>query len=140
MALMNVNPTRMELTRLKKRLKTAVRGHKLLKDKRDEMMRRFVQLIRENAKLREAVEKELSRALGEFALCRGFMEPEMLEQAVMYPARTVSLEVGKAQHHVCGRAEDRGAGRRAGAAPMVWRRPPPNWTAQSRGWRKSCPK
>ena len=46
MALMNVNPTRMELTRLKKRLKTAVRGHKLLKDKRDEMMRRFVQLIR----------------------------------------------------------------------------------------------
>ena len=95
MALMNVNPTRMELTRLKKCLKTAVRGHKLLKDKRDEMMRRFVQLIRENAKLREAVEKELSRALGEFALCRGFMEPEALEQAVMYPARTISLEVGR---------------------------------------------
>ena len=94
MALLNVNPTRMELTRLKRRLKTAVRGHKLLKDKRDEMMRRFVLLIRENAKLRERVEKELSRALGEFALCRGLMEPEALEEAVMYPARTVELTVG----------------------------------------------
>ncbi|NLD59404.1 MAG: V-type ATP synthase subunit D [Clostridiales bacterium] len=94
MALLNVNPTRMELTRLKRRLKTAVRGHKLLKDKRDEMMRRFVLLIRENAKLRERVEGELSRALGEFALCRGLMEPEALEEAVMYPARTVKLEVG----------------------------------------------
>ena len=60
MALMNVNPTRMELTRLKNRLKTAVRGHKLLKDKRDEMMRRFVLLIRENARLRQEVEKKLS--------------------------------------------------------------------------------
>lgn len=57
MALMNVNPTRMELTRLKRRLKTAARGHKLLKDKRDEMMRRFVLLVRENAKLREQVER-----------------------------------------------------------------------------------
>ncbi|OPZ67087.1 MAG: V-type sodium ATPase subunit D [Firmicutes bacterium ADurb.Bin467] len=94
MALLNVNPTRMELTRLKRRLKTAVRGHKLLKDKRDEMMRRIVLLIRENAKLRERVEGELSRALGEFALCRGLMEPEALEEAVMYPARTVKLEVG----------------------------------------------
>ena len=76
MALMNVNPTRMELTRLKRRLKTATRGHKLLKDKRDEMMRRFVLLVRENAKLREQVEKALSEALREFALCGGVMEPE----------------------------------------------------------------
>ena len=74
MALMNVNPTRMELTRLKNRLKTAVRGHKLLKDKRDEMMRRFVLLIRENARLRQEVVQKLSGALGEFALCRGLME------------------------------------------------------------------
>ena len=56
MALMNINPTRMELTRLKNRLKTAVRGHKLLQDKRDEMMRRFVLLIRENQRLRLRVE------------------------------------------------------------------------------------
>ena len=95
MALMNVNPTRMELTRLKRRLKTATRGHKLLKDKRDEMMRRFVLLVRENAKLREQVEKALSEALREFALCGGVMEPEMLEEAVLYPARTVDLVIGK---------------------------------------------
>jgi V/A-type H+-transporting ATPase subunit D len=95
MALMNVNPTRMELTRLKRRLKTATRGHKLLKDKRDEMMRRFVLLVRENARLREQVEKELSVALGEFSLCRGVMEPAMLEEALMYPARSVDLTIGK---------------------------------------------
>ena len=95
MAVMNVNPTRMELTRLKRRLKTAVRGHKLLKDKRDEMMRRFILLIRENAKLRQQVEAALAQALGQFALCRGLMEPEALEEAVMYPARTASLSVGR---------------------------------------------
>ncbi|MGI6173443.1 MAG: V-type ATP synthase subunit D [Christensenellales bacterium] len=95
MALIRVNPTRMELTRLKKRLKTAVRGHKLLKDKRDEMMRRFVLLVRENAKLRTEVEKSLSSALAEFALCSGVMEPAMLEEAVLYPARTSEIVVGR---------------------------------------------
>ena len=62
MAVMNVNPTRMELTRLKKRLVTAVRGHKLLKDKRDELMRRFLDLIRENKALREQVEAGIREA------------------------------------------------------------------------------
>ena len=62
MARINVNPTRMELTRLKKRLAMAVRGHKLLKDKRDEMMRQFVGLVRENAALRERVEAALRQA------------------------------------------------------------------------------
>ncbi|MEF9894242.1 MAG: V-type ATP synthase subunit D [Clostridia bacterium] len=95
MALMNVNPTRMELTTLKRRLKTATRGHKLLKDKRDEMMRRFVLLVRENAKLREQVEGALSAALAEFALCAGVMEPEALEEAVLYPARTVDITIGR---------------------------------------------
>lgn len=50
MAILNVNPTRMELTRLKKRLTTARRGHKLLKDKRDELMRQFLEAVRENKK------------------------------------------------------------------------------------------
>ncbi|MDO4547118.1 MAG: V-type ATP synthase subunit D [Clostridia bacterium] len=95
MALLNVNPTRMELTTLKRRLKTATRGHKLLKDKRDEMMRRFVILVRENARLRMEVEKALSEALGEFALCSGVMEPEALEEAVLYPARSAKLNIGK---------------------------------------------
>lgn len=95
MALMRVNPTRMELTRLKRRLKTAARGHKLLKDKRDEMMRQFVLLVRKNAQLREEVERQLSGALSEFALCRGVMEPAMLEEALLYPARSVELTIGK---------------------------------------------
>ena len=55
MARINVNPTRMELKKLKARLKTAVRGHKLLKDKTDEMVRRFSVIIRENKKVREDV-------------------------------------------------------------------------------------
>ena len=57
MAIMNVNPTRMQLTKLKKQLTTAVRGHKLLKDKRDELMRQFLDLVRENSELREKIEK-----------------------------------------------------------------------------------
>ncbi|MGN0742514.1 MAG: V-type ATP synthase subunit D [Candidatus Fimadaptatus sp.] len=91
---LRVNPTRMELTRLKRRLKTATRGHKLLKDKRDEMMRRFVLLIRENQRLRLRVEEKLGLALGEFALCRGSMDASMLEQALLYPVRTADVEVG----------------------------------------------
>lgn len=55
---LNVNPTRMELTRLKKQLTTATRGHKLLKDKQDELMRQFILLIRKNNELRQAIEKE----------------------------------------------------------------------------------
>ena len=62
MAVLNVNPTRMELTRLKKQLSTAVRGHKLLKDKRDELMRQFLDLVRENKELREKVEKGILNA------------------------------------------------------------------------------
>ena len=55
-------PTRMELTRLKRKLATAVKGHKLLKDKRDELMRQFLDLVRENKILRERVEEAMKRA------------------------------------------------------------------------------
>ncbi|MDR3051687.1 MAG: V-type ATP synthase subunit D [Oscillospiraceae bacterium] len=94
MALIQVNPTRMELTRLKKRLMTARRGHKLLKDKRDEMVRRFITLIQENRRLRTDVERELTAAFSQFALARAVMEPEALEEAVLYPARSVALRLG----------------------------------------------
>jgi H(+)-transporting ATP synthase subunit D len=95
MAVMRVNPTRMELTRLKKRLAIAVRGHKLLKDKRDEMIRRFIELVRRNKELREQVEKELNQALGDFLMARAVMSTEVLEEAVMYPTRQVELKISK---------------------------------------------
>ena len=95
MAQARINPTRMELSRLKKRLTTAVRGHKLLKDKRDEMVRQFVLLARENKALREKVERALSEALHDFLLASAVMSSENMETALMYPAREVSLRLGK---------------------------------------------
>lgn len=93
MATLKVNPTRMELTKLKKRLKTASRGHKLLKDKRDEMIRQFVELIRQNRTLRIEVEKLLAEAQANFVLSRAVMGAEALEEALMYPSRTIALEI-----------------------------------------------
>ena len=76
-----VNATRMELTRLKNRLKTAVRGHKLLKDKRDELMKQFLESVRENRTLRRRVEEGLMRAHGSFTVASALMSPEGLEHA-----------------------------------------------------------
>lgn len=90
---MRVNPTRMELTRIKRRLVTAKRGHKLLKDKRDEMVRQFIALVRQNYALRQEVEKELNIALSNFALARSVTEPELMEEALLYPARNVAVEM-----------------------------------------------
>ena len=90
---MRVNPTRMELTRIKRRLVTAKRGHKLLKDKRDEMVRQFILLVRENHALRKEVERELSAALSAFALARSVTEPELMEEALLYPARNVGVDM-----------------------------------------------
>ena len=70
MARLNVKPTRMELSNLKERLKTATRGHKLLKDKRDELMRRFVDLIRENNELRKEVEAALVGHMQDFVMAK----------------------------------------------------------------------
>ena len=95
MAVLQVNPTRIELTRLKKRLATARRGHKLLKDKRDEMVRQFIALIRRNQQLRKEVEQELSGALRSFAFACAVMEPVALEAAVLYPAREARLEISQ---------------------------------------------
>ena len=94
-AALHVNPTRMELTRIKRRLVTARRGHKLLKDKRDEMVRQFILLVRENAKLRKEVERELKGALADFALARAVMDNQTLEEAILYPARSAGIVLGE---------------------------------------------
>ena len=88
-----INPTRMELTRLKGRLKTAQRGHKLLKDKRDELMKQFMDVVRENRALRRRVEEGLMRAHGAFTVAAALMSPEMLEQALLYPKQSVELDM-----------------------------------------------
>lgn len=88
-----INPTRMELTRLKGRLKTAQRGHKLLKDKRDELMKQFMDVVRENRALRRRVEEGLMRAHGSFTVASALMSPEMLEQSLLYPKQSVELDI-----------------------------------------------
>ncbi|HIZ08177.1 MAG TPA: V-type ATP synthase subunit D [Candidatus Eubacterium avistercoris] len=95
MASTQVNPTRMELTRLKKKLVTAVRGHKLLKDKRDELMRQFLDLIRENMELRLKVEEGIKAANANFVIAKASMSNESLHTALMVPKQGVYLEAGK---------------------------------------------
>ena len=89
-----VNPTRMELTRLKKKLVTAVRGHKLLKDKRDELMRQFLDKVRENKALREEVETALVSANQNFMLARAGMPDEMLNTALLAPKQELTISAG----------------------------------------------
>ncbi len=93
MASTTINPTRMELTRLKGRLKTASRGHKLLKDKRDELMKQFLEIVRRNRELRAKVEQGLERANAAFTVTSAVMSPEMLEQALLYPKQSVELDM-----------------------------------------------
>ena len=94
MARLNVNPTRMVLSNLKKQLKVAIRGHKLMKDKRDELMKRFLELARENKALREDVEAQLKEVYKSFSVAGAVMTPQMLEEALLYPKQSVSLTVG----------------------------------------------
>ena len=89
-----VNPTRMELTKQKKKLATAMRGHKLLKDKRDELMRQFLELVRENKALREKVEAGIQKANMDFVLARAGMDDEVINAAFMAPRQSVQLEAG----------------------------------------------
>jgi len=93
LAATQVNPTRMELTRLKKKLVTATRGHKLLKDKRDELMRQYLDLVRENMETRERVEAGIKRANGNFVIAKASMSEEILHTALMAPKQDVYLEL-----------------------------------------------
>ena len=93
MAVLNVNPTRMELTNLKRKLITARRGHKLLKDKRDELMRRFMDLIRENKELRKKVEDAVTATGNAMATARSVTPDEVIDTALMMPKQEVSLEI-----------------------------------------------
>ena len=93
MASKTIIPTRMELTKLKKTLITAVRGHKLLKDKRDELMRQFLELAKENMELRLKVEKGLSHANKNFVIARAAMNIPEMKLALMMPKQEVSLDI-----------------------------------------------
>ena len=95
MAATQVNPTRMELTRLKKKLVTATKGHKLLKDKRDELMRQFLDLVRENMALRQKVEAGILSANKNFVIAKAGMSEQILNTALMSPKQEVYLEAAK---------------------------------------------
>lgn len=95
MAKLNVNPTRMELSKLKAKLVTAKKGHKLLKDKQDELMRIFIEMIKKNKKMRLSTEKKVEKALKNFLLARAIMSDEAFFEAVCIPKMTYSIELSK---------------------------------------------
>ena len=95
MAILPVNPTRMELTRLKKRLVTARRGHKLLKDKRDELMRQFLETVRETKKLRRSVEARIVEANNHMSVARSLMQNEVLAVAMMHHKQELKLSISE---------------------------------------------
>ena len=95
MAEIRVNPTRMELKKLQTRLATSRRGHKLLKDKRDELMRQFLEVVRENKILRQTVEEKIANVYGGFAAAAAVSSPAMLEEALMLPKTELSLKVSE---------------------------------------------
>ena len=95
MAELNVNPTRMELARIKKSLAVATKGHRLLKDKRDELMRQFLNIMREAKELREKVEKGLTEANKSLAIAGSVLQREVIGSALLLPKQEVSLKVLK---------------------------------------------
>ena len=95
MAELNVNPTRMELTRIKKSLAVATKGHRLLKDKRDELMRKFLNIMREAKELREKVEANLFEANKSLAIAGSVLQREVIGSALLLPKQEVRLEVTK---------------------------------------------
>ncbi|WP_027107559.1 V-type ATP synthase subunit D [Lacticigenium naphthae] len=95
MAKLNVNPTRMELANLKDRLQLATRGHKLLKDKQDELMRQFISLIRKNNELRTEVEKKLTDAMQSFMMAKSLLHESFIEELMAVPEHEVKLDMGQ---------------------------------------------
>ena len=93
MGRLNVNPTRMELSKLKKRLVVATRGHKLLKDKQDELMRQFIILVKYNNELRKKVEDKLVSSFKDFVMAKAVLGSEFLEEAIFFPVDNVTLNV-----------------------------------------------
>lgn len=91
--LLPVNPTRMEMTKLKKRLVTSRRGHKLLKDKRDDLMRKFLELVRRNKELREQVEAMILASHKNFQIAAAVTSPENMHEALMFPKQSVKLKM-----------------------------------------------
>jgi len=89
---LNVNPTRMELLKLKKRVKTAKRGYKLLKEKRDGLMKQFMAIIKQARDYRERVEKNLPKAFKSFMFAAAEMQPETIEESLAMPAQKILLE------------------------------------------------
>jgi len=88
-----INPTRMELIRLKGKLKVAQRGHKLLKEKRDGLMKEFMEIIRQARELRDQVEKEMAQGFKAFVVAAADMRPEVTEEALAMPSKKISLAV-----------------------------------------------
>ncbi|MBQ2968156.1 MAG: V-type ATP synthase subunit D [Clostridia bacterium] len=95
MAILSVNPTRMELSKLKKKLAVATRGHKLLKDKRDELMRQFLDIVRENKILREKVEQAIEKANRSLIMAQSVMSKEVLQTALLLPKQGVEVTVSE---------------------------------------------
>ena len=93
MARLNVNPTRMELSKLKIKLVTAKKGHKLLKDKQDELMRIFIETIKENKKMREKVEEKLKIALKNFAISKSLISEATFEEAIAIPKIKYEVDI-----------------------------------------------
>ncbi|MBU5594148.1 V-type ATP synthase subunit D [Amphibacillus sp. MSJ-3] len=93
MARLDVKPTRMELSNLKDRLAISTRGHKLLKDKQDELMRQFITLIRENNQLRDEVEKELTEAMRAFVVAKSLLNESFIEELFAVPNKSVTLNI-----------------------------------------------
>ena len=93
MAELRVNPTRMELKKVQARYTTARRGHKLLKDKRDELMKKFLEVVRENKALRERVEASLAKVYGSFGIAAATTGPQMLKEALILPKKEGKLGV-----------------------------------------------